>query len=97
MKFADILFQADGWHLIGDLDFSNVMSIYLKSLPQMNHHKVITIDFTELKSSNSAGLVLLFEWLRYAKQHKKSIEFKNLSHDILSIAQVARVDHLLPI
>lgn len=97
MKFADILFQSDGWHLVGELDFSNVMMIYLKSLPELQRSKNILIDFSKLKKSNSAGLVLLFEWLRYAKLHKKHIELKDLSPDILSIAEVARVDHLLPV
>lgn len=97
MKFVDISFQADAWYLEGELDFSNVMSVYLKSLPQLKHSKKISIDFSKLKTSNSAGLVLLLEWLKYAKQHKKNIELKNISPDILSIAQLARVDHLLPV
>lgn len=94
-KFADIAFKDNKFHLTGDLDFSNVMTIYNKSLKQMRDQSTLTFDFAALKSSNSAGFALLIEWIKFAKKNNLPIYFENLTQDILAIAKTTGIDKLI--
>lgn len=83
--------------LSGELDFSNVEAVYQKSLAQWKNSSDICIDFSKLKSANSAGLALMVEWLKLANQQNKTIQFKTVSQDLLAIAKVAGMDKLFNI
>ena len=94
-KHADIKFQDHQFLVTGNLDFSNVIWVYKKSLLQMHHQTQLVFDFSGLKSSNSAGFALIIEWVKFAKQHHQSIAFTNLPSALLSIAKIAGLDKLL--
>src|SRR3990167_6394962 len=95
-KQATITFNNNQFLLSGELDFSNVMLIYEKSLSQLKQAQQLNFDFSQLHSSNSAGLALIVEWIKYAKQHKKKISLTNLPDNLLSIAKAAGIDKLIP-
>jgi phospholipid transport system transporter-binding protein len=92
MNKADITLQGNQFHVSGDLNFANVMSIYQKSLSQVNQCSELIFDFSQLTSSNSAGLALIIEWIKLSKQISKPIHFNHLPDDIMSIAKAAGVD-----
>lgn len=94
-KLADIIFQDNQFRLSGDLCFANVMTIYRKSLTNLSNCHALDFDFSQVKSSDSAGLALVLEWWNYAKLHNKTIQFSCLSADLMSIAKAAGVDQLL--
>jgi phospholipid transport system transporter-binding protein len=94
-KIADITFQDNRFLLSGELDFFNVMSVYQKSLQPLNKSQEWIFDFSQLKSSDSAGLALIIEWIKLAKEASKPVQFKYLSEDILSLAKAAGVDVML--
>ena len=94
-KVADITFDHHTCLVSGDLDFSNVMTVYAKSLPQLEASAELEFDFSQVNSSDSAGLALIVEWLKFANNHNKPIQFKNLSADILSLARAAGLDGLI--
>jgi phospholipid transport system transporter-binding protein len=93
-KSADITFDNDTCLVSGDLNFSNVMTVYAKSLPQLEASAELEFDFAQVTSSDSAGLALIVEWLKFANIHHKSVQFNNLSADILSLARAAGLDGL---
>lgn len=97
MKKADITYAANQFYVSGELDFSNVMSVYQKSLPLLKRQHDYVVDFSNVSHSNSAGLALLLEWLKFANANQINLTFKSLSSDILSIAKAAGVDKLLPL
>lgn len=95
-KLADITFQNNVFTLTGELDYSNVMSVYQKSLPHLNNNATTyTFDFSQVKDSNSAGLALIIEWIKAARRQQKKIQFKSLSPELLSIAKVSGLDKVL--
>lgn len=94
-KAADIIFQENIFFVAGHLNFSNVMSIYQKSLLELNKCSSFEFDFSQLKSSNSAGLALIIEWVKLAKQVNKPIRFFSLSQDLMSIAKVTGLSQLI--
>jgi len=89
---ADITFQDNRYLISGDLNFNNVMSVYQKSLQQTEKSSELIFDFSQLHSTDSAGLALMVEWIKLSKQLNKPIHFHHLSEDIMSLAKAAGVD-----
>ncbi len=73
----------------GELDFTTIMPIWKSSLALLTTHSTLSIDLSKVTTTNSAGLVLLIEWLKYGKYNNKIIIFENLPPQLQSIAQVA--------
>jgi phospholipid transport system transporter-binding protein len=94
-KKADIIFKDHVFVLTGELDFWNVMSVYEKSMQKVVELKEMTFDFTALTGSDSAGLALIIEWIKYSHHYQKSIHFKAISTDLMSIAKAAGLDQLI--
>ncbi len=94
-KNADIIFKDNQFFITGDLTLFNVMSVYEKSLPDLYKCLELCFDFSQLKSSDSAGLALIIEWIKFSKWQHKPIQFKHLSNDIMSIAKAAGINHLI--
>lgn len=92
---ADILFKNNQFFLTGDLTYSNVMSIYEKSLPDLYKCLELRFDFSRLKSSDSSGLALMIEWIKFSKHQHRRIQFLNLSKELMAIAKVAGIDGLI--
>ncbi len=95
LKQADIIFRDEHYFILGDLHFSNVMSLYEKSIIQFGKMTTLNINFSEVKSCDSAGLALIIEWLKFAKSHKRSIQLHHLSRDLISLAKAAGVNEIL--
>lgn len=81
--------------LKGDLNVFNAMSIYVKSLMYLKELNEVQIDFAELNSSDSVGLALMVEWLKYANKHNKNIRFLHLSPHLIAIAKAAGMEEML--
>lgn len=94
-KHAAIKYQNGIFIISGEIDFAAAMDLYEKSLPLLAKADDLSFDFSEVKSSNSAGLALILQWIKYAREKKKIIRVKELSADLLSIAKVAGVESLI--
>ncbi len=94
-KQAAINFKDNTFYLSGDLAFNNVMQIYASSLPQLEKNAKLDFNFSELKSSDSSGLALIIEWIKYARENNKPISLKYVSKDLLSIAKAANLDNMI--
>ncbi len=81
--------------ITGDINFSNVMSLYAESLRLLSSKQQFSFDFSGVKASNSAGLALMIEWMRLAQAKKLKASFKNIPPNLLSIAKAAGLDALL--
>lgn len=91
-KISDITLRNKTLFISGDLTFANVMSVYEKSLPLIQQCPELIFDLAHLQSSDSSGLALLAEWIKFSKQQKKSIRFLHLSDAMLSVAKAAGID-----
>jgi phospholipid transport system transporter-binding protein len=60
-----------------------------KDVPQLE------IDLAGVPEGDSAGLALLIEWLRAAKQHQQAIRFKNVPKPIIALAKISEVEDLV--
>ncbi|OGT45119.1 MAG: hypothetical protein A3E83_07530 [Gammaproteobacteria bacterium RIFCSPHIGHO2_12_FULL_41_20] len=92
---ATICYQDSQFIISGDLTFATVPVVWNKSQPMLDGKAQLLLDFSRVTSSNSAGLALILEWLKYAKYHNKKIQLHHLPPQLLTIARVAGLDALL--
>lgn len=95
MKIADMTFSNNVLSLSGELDYYNVMSVYQKSLAYFKNQKDMIIDFSKVITANSAAIALMIEWEKYAKLTTKSIAFRSVSIDLMSIAKASDLESIL--
>lgn len=55
----------------------------------------LEIDLSNVPEGDSAGLALLIEWVRLAKQRQQTIQFKNVPEPIAALARISEVEKLL--
>jgi anti-anti-sigma factor len=95
-KQVEIKVKNQMLHLSGDLDFSNVMPLYRKSLTLFEGEQArITIDFSELTSTNSVALALIISWMNHAVKIGKALKLQNLSQDVMSLAKASGLDKVI--
>jgi len=81
----------------GALNIGTVTRIRQASLDYFHDAASVprSIELTEVTSADSAGLALLIEWLRLGKQQNCTIKYMNLPAQMLPLARLFGVDHLL--
>jgi phospholipid transport system transporter-binding protein len=93
---AEIKFSADNRLLVsGELSFKSVPALAAKSRNFFKDSNSFDVDLVDVKRADSAGVALLIEWQRQAKQQNKSINFYNIPSQMLAIARLSGVDELL--
>ena len=92
---ASITYQNERLMVSGDLNFNTVMNVWNNSLPLLNSGSDLQFDLSNVISANSAGLVLLIEWVKYAKKVGKAISFHYMPAQLNSIISVAGVSGFL--
>jgi phospholipid transport system transporter-binding protein len=92
---ASITLQNDRLMVSGDLNFATVMKVWNQSLPLLMKRESFYFDFSNVISTNSAGLALMIEWIKYARSTHKNIEFNYLPPQLMSIASVSGIAGML--
>lgn len=84
--------------VVGAIGFDNVLQLRQQGERLIDAaDERCEIDFSEVSRTGSAGLTLLFCWLRYAGDRQKTLTYSNLPEDLVGLARVGGVDELLPI
>jgi len=83
--------------LRGELSFTTVMGLLRDSAALLWRNPSVTLDLAGVTRTDSAGLALLVEWIRIARQRGKSIRFCNIPEQLMAVAQVAGLGELLPV
>ena len=87
----------DGRFMVaGDLNFQTVPVISQQGQALFANCSAIDVDLSGVVRSNSAGLALLIEWMRFAKFNNQSIAFHHLPSQMQDIARVCGIDGKLP-
>ena len=92
---ASISYQNSRLMVSGDLSFLTVMKLWNESLPLLSQCTNLDFDLSNVISSNSAGLALLLEWIKYAKRVNKPVAFHYLPAQLNSIIAVAGLKQIL--
>ena len=89
--------QVDAGHLrvMGVLDFSTVTALFSQIHQLGGSTDDLELDFSSLERSNSAGLALLLELLDAARKQNRKITFSGIPPQLLDLARMSNVEHLL--
>jgi phospholipid transport system transporter-binding protein len=81
----------------GDLNFDSVPVLWPSCRARISERDQLDIDLSQVVRSDSAGLALLVECLRQARQVGKTVRFFNIPAQMLAIARVSSLDQVLPL
>lgn len=93
MSRLNIIKESTGHFVIdGDLTFATIDKQTLKSFSFLKAAKEITIDLSRVSNTDSAGLALMIEWIKYSRQSRTQIAFKNIPEQLLNLAKLSGFD-----
>jgi len=95
---ADIRLEGETLRVSGELTFATVTTLLAQSRPlfeRLGEH--IEVELGGVERADSAGLAILIEWMRLAKNRGGSIRFSRLPEQMLAIAVASELDTLLPL
>jgi phospholipid transport system transporter-binding protein len=79
----------------GELNFDSVVSLWRESERLFPSRSALTIDLAGVNRSDSAGVALLVEWLRQAKQRRQSLQFTQVPSQMQALIEVADLTQFL--
>ncbi|MEX2517093.1 MAG: STAS domain-containing protein [Gammaproteobacteria bacterium] len=83
------------WTLEGELTFTTVPALYDQARDAFAGSWPATIDLAGVDRVDSAGVALVIDWLRLARESRQPLSIRNVPQHMLSIAQLCGVGHLL--
>lgn len=83
--------------IIGNIDFTNVVTIRDQGMELMNAVTAVYLDLTEVNHADSSSLVLLIALARAAKAQHKRFQLLNIPGFLASLARVSGLDAILAI
>lgn len=83
------------FRLNGVLDFDSVPAIFNESVTHFGAHRDIILDLSGVTRANSAGLALLLEWQRMAREPGRSVSIRNVPAALRNLARVSELETLL--
>ncbi|EGW21421.1 STAS domain-containing protein [Methylobacter tundripaludum] len=93
MSQLNIIKESNGHFVIdGDLTFATIDKQTLKSFSFLKAAKEITIDLSRVSNTDSAGLALMIEWIKYSRQNRTQLSFKNIPEQLLNLAKLSGFD-----
>jgi phospholipid transport system transporter-binding protein len=92
----DIVQQAPGRYAVsGNLTFSSIDKKTTKSFAFLQGRGTVTLDFSDVSKTDSAGLALIVEWIKYARRKRILLLFENIPGQLLTIAKLSGFEQLL--
>jgi phospholipid transport system transporter-binding protein len=53
---------------------------------------LVTINLSHVVCTDSAGLALMIEWIKYTRQHRIQLRFKNIPEQLRNLAKLSGFD-----
>lgn len=88
----------DGIHRVsGDLDLRTVPELLRQSAGLFQGRTQIVVDMSAVRRADSAGVALMVEWLRQARQSQAGLVYRNVPAQMLAIVKISDLEGCLPI
>ncbi len=89
--------QANGkFGLVGDLKFETVTSLHADSKKFLSSGKAVSIDMSKVGAVDSAGVVMLVDWLQQSDDCGVELQFENIPEQASRLIQVSGLAGLFP-
>jgi anti-anti-sigma factor len=82
--------------LSGKLEFASVRQAEKTAKSLFNFQQDFTIDCTELKHCDSAGIALLVNWTKFAKLNEVKILFINFTRQMQQLINLMNLEGIFP-
>lgn len=83
------------YRVVGPMTFKTVTALLRQSDGRFLRGERAQVDLSQVGDSDSAGLALLIEWKRLARQNNGIVTFANMPPQLTSLARISEVDELL--
>lgn len=83
------------FRVIGPMTFATVTELLKQSAGRFGQAERMEADLGQVGDSDSAGLALLIEWKRLAREKGSSITFTNTPPQLMALARISEVDELI--
>jgi len=83
--------------IAGELSFASVPQLWQRWRELSGDRQAMDIDLRGVQRSDSAGLALLIECMRHARQTGQSVRFFNIPPQMLDMARVSGLEEMLPL
>lgn len=88
--------RSDGRYAVsGELTFATVPAVLRETRGWFTEGGAIAVDLAGVSRADSAGLALLLEWLRSAKQRSARVVFEHMPAQIHAIARLTALEPVL--
>jgi phospholipid transport system transporter-binding protein len=81
----------------GELGFATAEAALDEGERLFEHFQEIDLDLGPVKSTDSAGLAVLIEWISRANRDGKELHFRHVPRQLLALADISEVEDLLPV
>ena len=89
--------EQDSVRLKGQLSVNSVPDVLNRSADWFQGRESLTVDLSEIDHSDSAGVALLLEWLRRAREQGCRLHYRNLPRQMQSIVDFGDLGDILPL
>lgn len=87
----------DHVRLKGQLSVDTVPDVLNRSSDWFQGKESLTVDLSEIEHSDSAGVALLLEWLRRAREQGCRLHYRNLPRQMQAIVDFGDLGDILPL
>ena len=92
---AQIIQQGQHWRVGGEVVFNNASSLLETSLT-FNNTRPTVIDFAQVTNVDTSAISLMLEWQRRAFAVRSTVNFVNLTPNLISLASLYGVTDFIP-
>ena len=82
--------------LVGALTFETVPGLWEEGERVFGDCPALSLDLGAVSRADSAGLALLVDWLRRAREYGQDVRFSNIPDQMLAMARASGLDQVLP-
>lgn len=99
MSKGQISGEAGRFQISGELSFHTVTALLAESKTTLfvTGGDQLDLELAGVSRADSAGLALLIQWMRMAREQHKTIRFHHLPEQLLAIARAGELEPLLPV
>lgn len=81
--------------ITGQVDAHNAQTLFDDVIARFNDSSTLRVDLSGIHTFNTVLLAVLCGWVRFARNHNKSLSFVNVDRGMRAIAALSQVDDWL--
>lgn len=80
------------FNVAGDLTFASIDKKTVESLPFLTSSRSVTVDLGQVTNTDSGGLALLIEWIKFARGKRVELTFRNIPDQLIKLASLSGLE-----